>query len=221
MNAAFSSNLTQRIGRSGIIAVIVLEHASKAPQLADALEAGGITAVELALRTPESLAALKELRRHAPQMLIGAGTVIRAEQVAQVQDAGADFAVSPGTNRRVLEAAAAAGLPFGPGIAVPSDIEAALEFDCNVLKFFPAEPSGGLAYLRNMIAPYQHLGLRYIPLGGLNADNIAPYAADKNILAIGGSWVAPKEVIAAEDWQGITARARQAVEVIGRSRGQA
>lgn len=218
MSIVFSPELTDRIATSGIIAVIVLEHASQAPHLADALQAGGISAVELALRTPASLGALQTLRHHAPQLLIGAGTVIRPEQVRQVQDAGADFAVAPGANRRILQAAAEAGLPFAPGVAVPSDIEATLEFDCNALKFFPAEPSGGLPYLRSMIAPYQHCGLRMIPLGGLNAANIAPYAADKNILAIGGSWIAPKELISAQDWQAITARAQEAMTVIRQNR---
>lgn len=211
MSVAFPDNLTERIGRSGLVAVIVLEHAAQAAPLADALQAGGICAVELALRTPASLAALHALRKSAPALLIGAGTVLTPEQVAQVTDAGADFAVAPGTNRRVLAAAHAARLPFGPGITTPSEIETALEYGCNVLKFFPAQPAGGLEYLRTMIAPYLHLGLRYIPLGGLNGENIGSYAADKNILALGGSWIAPKASIDAADWQGITRRAELAL----------
>ncbi|MBC2594070.1 bifunctional 4-hydroxy-2-oxoglutarate aldolase/2-dehydro-3-deoxy-phosphogluconate aldolase [Ruficoccus amylovorans] len=218
MSSVFSPELSAKITRTGIVAVIVLESENHVAPLADALREGGVNAVELALRTPRSLEALRVLRRHAPEMLVGAGTVLLPEQVARVREAGADFAVAPGTNRRVLEAAAGVDLPFGPGIVTPSDIEAALEFGCNVLKFFPAEPSGGLKYLRNMIAPYQHLGLRYIPLGGLAADNISPYAADPNVLAIGGSWIAPKVLIEAEDWTEITARARVAVDTVKQNR---
>ncbi|MDP0497324.1 MAG: bifunctional 4-hydroxy-2-oxoglutarate aldolase/2-dehydro-3-deoxy-phosphogluconate aldolase [Verrucomicrobiota bacterium JB024] len=214
MSTQFPSPLFEQIGKAGVIAVIVLEDAELAAPVADALAAGGVNAVELALRTPASLAALRAMRAHAPSMLLGAGTVIQPEQVRQVQDAGVDFAVAPGTNRRVLELASEVDLPFGPGVATPSDIETAVEYGCNVLKFFPAEPSGGLAYLKSMIAPYLHLGLKYVPLGGLNADNIAPYAADPAILAIGGSWIAPKALIAARDWTTITARARQACDAI-------
>jgi len=214
MNATFPPELAQKVADSGILAVVVLDSAQQAPALADALASGGITAVELALRTPQSLEALRALRRHNPSLLIGAGTVIRPEQVRMVQDAGADFAVAPGTHHRVLEAACAAGISFAPGIVTPSDIENALAYGCNILKFFPAEPAGGLAYLRNMTAPYRHLKLRYIPLGGLNGENIAPYAQDKDILAIGGSWIAPKETIAAGNWDEITRRARQAVNTV-------
>ncbi len=217
MSLAFTPKLKRQLADVGVIAVVVSNDEKQAGPLADALMAGGVSAVELALRTPRSLEVLKAMKRHAPAMLVGAGTVILPEQVRQVQDAGADFAVAPGTNRRVLDCADAAGLPFGPGVVTPSDIETALEFGCNVLKFFPAEPSGGLAYLRNMIAPYLHLGIQFIPLGGLRCDNIAPYAEDPNILALGGSWIAPGALIAEGNWASITDRARETMHAIGKT----
>ncbi|MDQ8193312.1 bifunctional 4-hydroxy-2-oxoglutarate aldolase/2-dehydro-3-deoxy-phosphogluconate aldolase [Coraliomargarita sp. SDUM461004] len=214
MSLIFLPDLVSKLSTSGIIAVVVLEDPADAGAMADALLEGGICAVELALRTPRSIEALIAMRKHAPELLLGAGTVIRPEQVKLAQDAGVDFAVAPGTNARVLTAARAAKLPFAPGIVTPSDIETSLEYDCNVLKFFPAEPSGGLAYLRNMTAPYKHLGLHFIPLGGLNVENVATYTEEPSVLAVGGSWVAPKDLIDRKDWKTVAARAREAVEII-------
>lgn len=218
MNPAFPTELADRIARGGIIAVIVLDEAAHAAPLADALMAGGIEAVELTLRTPNSLEGIQAMRAHAPSMIVGAGTVLSPEQVAQVCDAGAHFAVAPGASRRVMQAAADAGLPFAPGVATPSDIETALEYNCRLMKFFPAEVSGGISCLRAMSAPYRHLGIRYIPLGGLNADNILPYVRDDQVAALGGSWIASREHIAARDWAGIAARAKQAVQLIANNR---
>ncbi|MFH1498003.1 MAG: keto-deoxy-phosphogluconate aldolase, partial [Verrucomicrobiota bacterium] len=127
----------------------------------------------------------------------------------------------PGTNHRVMAAAEAAGIPFGPGIATPSDIEAALEHGANLLKFFPAEPSGGLKYLKTAAAPYAHLGLKYIPLGGLTEETMGAYLGEKSVAAIGGSWLAPRELIAAGDWTEITARARRAADIVAKARAAA
>ena len=113
-------------------------------------------------------------------------------------------------NRQVVQAAQAAGLPFMPGVVTPSDIEQALECGCRELKFFPAEPSGGLDYLRNMAAPYAHLNLGFIPLGGIRPTNAAPYLKDPLVLAVGGSWIATRELIQTQDWIAITANAKEA-----------
>lgn len=214
----FPIPLLGRIESSGIIAVLVIDRVADALSAAEALIAGGIDVIELALRTPESLAALREIKKHFPSMVVGAGTVLTPGQISTVMDAGADFAVAPGCNPRVLAAAAAAGLPFGPGIVTPSDIEAALEYGCNTLKFFPAEPSGGLAYLRNMTAPYTHLGLRYIPLGGINETSAASYLAEASVAALGGSWIAPSELIRQRDFIEITARAQRARNIVAQAR---
>ncbi|EIP97687.1 Entner-Doudoroff aldolase [Opitutaceae bacterium TAV1] len=222
MPSAFPSGLLREIERRGIIAVLVIDEPSDALPLIDALVAGGIAAIELTLRTPAALASLAAIRRHAPHLLVGAGTVLTPAQVVQVRDAGADFAVSPGCNPRVLAAASdagnGAGLPFAPGIATPSDIEAALEHGCNLLKFFPAEPSGGLAYLKNMTAPYAHLGLRYIPLGGIDDRTAAGWLAEPLVAALGGSWIAPRELVRARDWTAITQRARRAMNIVRETR---
>ncbi len=216
----FPPGLEQGIRASGVIAVLVIDDPADAVPLADALLAGGVNAIELALRTPSALESLAAIKKHAPQMLVGAGTVLTPAQITQVRAAGADFAVAPGCNPRVLAAAAGAGLPFAPGIATPSDIEAALEFGCRLLKFFPAEPSGGLAYLKNMAAPYAHLGLRYIPLGGITAATAAAWLADPLIAALGGSWLAPRALIQARDWAAVTRRAAEVAAIVRATHGR-
>jgi len=143
-------------------------------------------------------------------MTAGIGTILTPEQVREVVDAGAAFGVAPGTNPRVLEAAVGAGLSFAPGVATPSDIERALEFGCRMLKFFPAEPSGGIPYLKSMAAPYLHLNLEFMPLGGLNAGNMPDYLQSSLVAAVGGSWLARRPVIQDRDWHRITEQAREA-----------
>jgi len=218
MTPAFDSQLAGKVQTSGIVAVLIIDQVEDAVPLARALLDGGISSMELTLRTPAAMDALKAVLREVPEMLAGVGTVLTPAQVTEVKEAGAAFAVSPGTNPRVLAAAREAGLSFAPGIATPTDIETALEFGCRLLKFFPAESSGGLRFLQSAAAPYAHFDLRYIPLGGINAQNLASYAGDPLVAAVGGSWLAPKEKIAARDWQGITAVAAEAVEIIRKAR---
>jgi 2-dehydro-3-deoxyphosphogluconate aldolase/(4S)-4-hydroxy-2-oxoglutarate aldolase len=207
-------SLSNRIQFTGIVAVLVIDREEDGPPLAKALMAGGVDVMELTLRTPAALGALRRIRAEVPEMLAGAGTVLTPAQVEEVKNAGAEFAVSPGVNPRVLQAAKEAGLHFGPGIVTPSDVEQALEFDCRLLKFFPAEASGGLAYLKAMAAPYQHLGVRFLPLGGVNEKNMSSYLADPLIAAIGGSWLAPREAIREKRWEHITTLAHQATTLI-------
>lgn len=202
-----------RLEGSGIIAVLIIEKVEHAVPVAEALLAGGVDAMELTLRTPAAIGALREIRAKVPQMLAGIGTILTTDQVQQVVDTGGAFGVAPGMNPRVVEAAIAAGLPFAPGICTPSDIERALEYDRRLLKFFPAEPSGGLKYLDAIAAPYQHLGVKYVPLGGVNEANCAAWFASRHVGAIGGSWLASKEMIASGDWVGIAAAARRVVEI--------
>ena len=207
------SEIFSRLNAACVVAVLIIDRAEDAVPVAEALLAGGVTAMELTLRTPAALDALRAVKRAVPQMLAGIGTVLRPEQVAQVLDAGGEFGVAPGMNPRVVEAALKAGLPFAPGICTPSDIERALEFDRKVLKFFPAEPSGGLAYLRSIAAPYAHLGVKYMPLGGLTVKNMTDYLSEPMVGGIGGSWLAPRDVIRAGDWPRITTAAREAIAV--------
>ncbi|MCK9589206.1 MAG: bifunctional 4-hydroxy-2-oxoglutarate aldolase/2-dehydro-3-deoxy-phosphogluconate aldolase [Terrimicrobiaceae bacterium] len=218
MSQAFDSELATRIESFGVIAVLVVDRADDAIPLARALLDGGVGVMELALRTSAAPDALKSIRASVPGMIVGVGTILTPAQVQAAKEAGAAFGVAPGTNGNVLAAARAAGLSFAPGIATPSDIETALDFECRMLKFFPSEPSGGLAYLKNIAAPYAHLGLKYIPLGGVNEKNMAAYLGDPIIGALGGSWLAPRDLIKAADWSAITARCAAAAEIIKSTR---
>lgn len=210
----FDSLLADKVAAAGVVAVLIIDDANDAVPLARALWAGGIEVMELTLRTPAALDALRAIRREVPEMTAGIGTILTIDQLQAARQAGAAFGVSPGCNPRLLAAAREAGFSFGPGVATPSDIESALEHGCRLLKFFPAEQLGGLPYLRAMAAPYAHLGLRYIPLGGLTAANAAAYLQDPLIAAIGGSWIAPREAIKACDWPAIESNARAARQLV-------
>lgn len=220
MESQFPQPLLRRIERSGVIAVLVVDDVARAVPLARALVAGGIEAMELTLRTPAAIDSLKAIRAEVPEMLAGAGTVLTVQQVTRVAEAGAVFAVAPGTNRRVVEAAHGHRLPFAPGVATPSELEAAIELGCREVKFFPAEASGGLDYLRSMGGPYRHLGIRFLPLGGINWMNLGSYLGDPQVVAVGGSWLATREQIAGQDWEAITQQARQAREITDRVRAE-
>jgi 2-dehydro-3-deoxyphosphogluconate aldolase / (4S)-4-hydroxy-2-oxoglutarate aldolase len=214
MKHIFPEPLLEKIRRQKIIAVVVIDDAEAAVPLAKALLDGGISAIELTLRTPAAFESLRRIREHFPNLMVGLGTVISTEQVKQAVAADAAFAVAPGLNPKVVLAAQEASLPFAPGIVTPSDIERAYDLGCRLLKFFPAEPSGGIAYLSSMTGPYAHLGLEYIPLGGLDENNFTRYLALKNVPAVGGSWIASRDLIQSSAWSTITANARRAIEKI-------
>ena len=207
MKDLFTPKMRAQLAASRAIATVIVENVEDARPLAEALLTGGIKVVEITMRTPAALQVMQVIAENYSEMLVMAGTVITPTQVRQVQDAGASCAVAPGMNARVVQAAVDAQLPFAPGIATPSEIEQALEFDCDILKLFPAEPMGGLPYLKNMQAPYTHLGLQFIPLGGLTGENAKYYLQEEMILAVGGSWIASASAITAGDWAGITQRA--------------
>lgn len=210
----FPLPLQHRLNETGVVAVLVIDSADDAVPLARALLNGGVHVMELTLRTDAALDGLREIKAEVPEMVAGVGTILTPEQVRLAKEAGAAFGVAPGCNPTVVEAAEAAGLPFAPGIMTPSDIEAAVQLGCKLLKFFPAGSSGGLKHLRNIAAPYHHLGLKYIPLGGIKVDNMADYLKSPLVAAVGGSWIARRDVIAAGDWDAIERQARQAVDVV-------
>ncbi len=209
-----SDSLFAQLSTEGLVAVVVLNSLEEALPVVESLAEGGIRVIELAQRTPVSVEALAFLANRMPGILIGAGTVLTKEQVRQVADAGAKFALAPGTNPAVLEEAAKMDFPFLPGVATPSDIETALSWKCRHLKYFPAEPLGGIAYLKAMATPYLHLNPRFLPLGGANESTMAAYLGDPMIFAIGGSWIASRARIEAKDWKAITQHAAGAVEAI-------
>lgn len=214
MRSLFTDEMLEKLRNTGVIAVLVIDREEDAVPLARALIAGGIDIMELTLRTPAALGALSRIKREVPEMTCGIGTILTTEQIDQVADAGAAFGVAPGLNPRIIARAKEKGLPFAPGVATPSDIEAALEFGCRLLKFFPAETSGGIPHLKSMSGPYKHLGLQFIPLGGVNLNNLKTYLEFPDVIAVGGSWLAKREVINAHQWDAIESNARDAKTIV-------
>jgi len=215
-----SSEIRDRLYECGVIPVVVIDDAANAVPLARALVAGGIDVVEFTYRTPAASEAIRAIAGSMPDVLLGAGTVLTPAQARDAKDAGAVFGVSPGLNPRVVRAGLEAGLFFIPGVTTASDVEGALELDCKVLKFFPAEPMGGLKYLKSLAAPYNHLGVRYMPLGGVSAKNVRDYLAEPAVLGCGGSWIAKRDRIAEQDWDAITAIAREARDAVRAARSE-
>ena len=200
--------LTQRI-----VPVAVIERVADAVPIARALLAGGLSTLELTLRTPAALDCIRAIRSEVPEMKVGAGTVINTAQVREVSEAGAFFAVSPGLNPRVVSTAKIRRLPFYPGVMTPSDVEHGLELGCTLLKLFPASVAGGLEMVKALAGPYGHTGLKLIPLGGVTAQNMKDYLAHPLVAAVGGSWLVDKKLVAAQDWAGITKLAQEAVAI--------
>lgn len=209
----FDPAILKRVVQSGIIAVLELEKVDDALPVVDALFAGGISAIELTLRTSAAISSIEVIAKQRPEMTVGVGTVIFSDQVAKISQAGAHFGVSPGFNPSIVDEAMRLELPFAPGIATPSELEWALSKGCKLLKFFPAEPCGGVAYLKSLNAPYSYLGLSYIPLGGIDGEKLPAYAAMKEVKAIGGSWIAPRNLIKKHAWDEISRRAADARQI--------
>lgn len=209
-----TDSLSRHLRQTGVIAVLMIDQADDAVPLARALLAGGVNCIELTLRTEAALECVRRIRSEVPEMTIGVGTILTPQQVNQAKEAGASFGVAPGMNPRVVAEALRIGLPFAPGVCTPTDIELALEAGCRVLKFFPSEPCGGLPYLRTISAPFMHLGVQFIPLGGVGPGNAAQYLNEPSVLALGGSWLAPKDLIAKGDWGAITKLAREASDIV-------
>lgn len=214
MSTAFPESLRLQLHQTGVIAVLMIDRVEDAVPLAQALLAGGVNGIELTLRTDAALESLRRIRSEVPEMTVGVGTILTPKQVNEAKEAGASFGVAPGMNPRVVAEAVRIGLPFAPGICTPTDIELALEAGCRVLKLFPSEPCGGLPYLRSISAPFAHLGVEFIPLGGVGAGNAAHYLREPSVLALGGSWLAPKDIIAKGGWDTITALSREATDIV-------
>jgi 2-dehydro-3-deoxyphosphogluconate aldolase/(4S)-4-hydroxy-2-oxoglutarate aldolase len=211
---AMTPEIIKKIDDAGIIAVLIIDELKHAVPLAQALLKGGVDTIELTLRTPVALDAARLIKTEVPEISLGFGTVLTLDQVSAVVDAGADFAVAPGCNPKIIAEAHKQGLSFAPGVMTPTDIEIAIEQGCRVLKYFPAESAGGMEHLRHMVAPYQYLGLKFIPLGGCNMNNAAGYLESPLITAIGGSWVAKRPMILSENWEAITKNAKEIRELI-------
>jgi 2-dehydro-3-deoxyphosphogluconate aldolase / (4S)-4-hydroxy-2-oxoglutarate aldolase len=207
---AFAAELENTLCEDSLLAVLTVRNVEDAVPLARSLVEGGVKIMELAWRTPGTLAALEAIRREVPEMIAGVGTLLTVEQLRVAQEAGAAFGVSPGLSVTLLKAAAEIGFSYAPGVMTPSDVQIAVENGSRFLKFFPAESAGGLVHLRSMNAPFAHLGLRYIVLGGLNEENAVRYLEESCVSVLGGSWIAPPDLISRKDWASIRERAKRA-----------
>ena len=201
----------------GIVPVVVLDDAKDAVPLGNALCEGGLPCAEVTFRTAAAFDTIKAMKNNFPDMLIGAGTVLTPEQVDRALEAGASFIVSPGLNPRVVAHCLEVGVPIVPGTQTPSEMEQALEFGLEVVKFFPAEPAGGLKMIKAVAAPYTTL--KFMPTGGINAQNVRDYLAYDRILACGGSWMVKKDLISAGKFDEICAMTAEAAAIVKEVRG--
>lgn len=197
-----------------VVPVLVIEDVRTAVPLAEALVAGGLKAIEITLRTPAALDAVQAVAAEVEGATVGAGTVLDARQFDAAEKAGAGFIVSPGTTQELLDRARRSAIPFLPGAATASEVMALREEGHVVLKFFPAEQAGGAAYLKALASPLA--GTVFCPTGGITPENAGDYLALGNVVCVGGSWVAPKDKVAAGAWDAITALAGEAVKLAAR-----
>ena len=201
----------------GIVPVVVLDDAEQAVPTAKALLKGGINAMEITFRTAAAKASIAKVAAEVPEMIVGAGTVVNVQQLHDAVDAGAKFIVSPGSDAEVIAEAARLGVAMIPGVVTPSEIIMGLKLGVKVFKFFPAESFGGLKTIKALCGPFPQI--RFIPTGGINQDNAAEYFRHPKILAVGGSWMVTKDMVAAGDFAGITAKSAAATALFREIRG--
>jgi 2-dehydro-3-deoxyphosphogluconate aldolase/(4S)-4-hydroxy-2-oxoglutarate aldolase len=200
------------IGLHGLVPVVVINDAAHASPLADALRGGGLTCVEVTFRTAAAPAAIETIAMQFPEMLLGAGTVLGVDQVKQAVSLGARYIVSPGFNRKVVEYCLENDIAVTPGVLTPTEIESALDLGLEVVKFFPAEAAGGLAYLKAIAAPYRKV--KFIPTGGIDEKNLLSYLTFPPVFACGGSWMVKPELIAAGKFDEIRTLTAKAVSLM-------
>lgn len=207
----------ERIGRAGIVPVIKLDDAAAAEPLGEALLQGNIPVAEITFRSEGADESICRMKAAVPELLVGAGTVLTIEQADRAIKAGAEFIVAPGLNKEVVQFVQDKGIPMIPGVMTPSEIEAAIHMGIYIMKFFPAEPAGGLAMIQALAAPYRHV--KFIPTGGINASNLERYLQSDKIFACGGSWMVTAEMIKRKAFADISKLCRQAVAIRERIRG--
>jgi len=195
-----------------IIPVLTIERLEDAVPLAKALVAGGVRTLEITLRTPVAIESAKAIMAHVPEAVVGIGTILNADDLARAEGIGARFGISPGATPDLLKAAAASALPFAPGIATASELMLALAHDFNLVKFFPAEQSGGIKALRALAGPFPDV--RFCPTGGIGEANAASWLAEPNVVAVGGSWLCPAADVRSGNWAGITAICNRTMKLL-------
>ncbi|MBQ1897343.1 MAG: bifunctional 4-hydroxy-2-oxoglutarate aldolase/2-dehydro-3-deoxy-phosphogluconate aldolase [Lachnospiraceae bacterium] len=204
--------ILETISKIGIVPVVKLDDAKDAAPLADALCKGGLPCAEVTFRTAAAAEAISIMTKAHPDMVVGAGTVLTTDQVDQAVEAGAKFIVSPGLNPKVVKYCVDKNIPITPGTNSPSEIETAIEFGLEVVKFFPAEQSGGIAKIKAMAAPY--VNMKFMPTGGINAKNLISYLDFPKVIACGGSWMVPGDLIANGEFDKIEELTREAVKTM-------
>ena len=210
------ADAVHRIAALGLVPIVDIPDAALAVGLADALRTGGLPCVEITLRTPAGVAAIEAISRERPDFLVGAGTVLTVDQVDAVAGAGARFVVSPGLDPVIVERCFERSVTVMPGVATATEVQLALSLGLEVVKFFPAEAAGGVPYIRALAAPFRRV--RFVPTGGIDMSNLARYLALPQVLAVGGSWIAPRDLVAAGNLETIEARAREALQLVAQIR---
>ena len=211
------TEMMKKLQKIGIIPVVVLDRVEDALPLAECLMEGGLPCAEVTFRTAAAEESIRQIAKAYPEMIVGAGTVLTTEQADQAIGAGAKFIVSPGFNPKVTEYVLKKGVPMTPGVCTPTEIEAVLQFDLDVLKFFPAEPAGGLKMLKALAAPY--VGVSFMPTGGISASNVREYLAYGRIVACGGSWMVSGKLIKEGNFAEIKRLVREAADIVKEIRG--
>jgi 2-dehydro-3-deoxyphosphogluconate aldolase/(4S)-4-hydroxy-2-oxoglutarate aldolase len=211
------TDMMLQLKKIGIIPVVVLNDAKDALPLAERLVKGGLPCAEVTFRTEAAEESIRQIAKAFPDMIVGAGTVLNIEQADRAIDAGAKFIVSPGLNPKVTEYVLKKGVPMTPGVCTPTEIEAAMEFGLDVVKFFPAEPSGGLKMIKALAAPY--VGLQFMPTGGINAEIVRDYLKYDRIVACGGSWMVSGSLVKEGKFDEIEQMVREAAAIVKEIRG--
>ena len=210
-------NVSERLARSAVVPVVVLDDAKDAVATAKALLAGGVDVMEITFRTAAAADSIKAVAENCPDMLVGAGTVITLEQCKKAVECGAKFIVAPGFDEEVVRWCVDNGVAVTPGCVTPTEIMAAMKLGLNVVKFFPAGVYGGLKAMKSLSAPFG--GVKFIPTGGIDAKNLKEYLEAPFVRAVGGSWLCPKKEIAVGNFDAITALCREASEIVKEVRG--
>lgn len=198
-----TQTVLQTLEEKRLVPVAVIGSVDDGLKLSEALLKAGLNVIEVTLRTPAAKDAIAAIRKEFPDMLVGAGTVLEVEQVKQLVDLDAKFVVSPGVNPEVIKACLAADLPPVPGIITPTELQQAMSLGLKVLKFFPAEPAGGVKMLKALIAAYGHTGVKFVPTGGIDSDKAAEYWKLPQVAAVGGSWFVSPELIKTGNYEAI------------------
>lgn len=209
-------DLAAALRDAGVVPVVTLSRPEQAVPVAEALVAGGLTCVEITFRSDAAAAAIEAIRARVPTVLIGAGTILSTAQADTAIAAGASFLVAPGFNQAVVDHVLGRGIPMLPGVCTPSEIEQALARGLQLVKFFPAAAMGGVGFLRALAGPYPMV--RYVPTGGITPGNAAEYLGVGSVVAVGGTWLTPQEVLAVSGWATITGLAADAAAMVRRAR---